>query len=353
MQHKEQHKILIIGPSWVGDMVMAQSLFIDLKQRQPSCQIDVLAPAWTAALIDRMPEVSNLISANFNHGKLSLGERLKLGKTLRSKQYDQAIVLPNSLKSAMVPAIAKIPHRTGWLGEQRWGLLNDIRRLDKAALPMTVQRFIALGLERDAPTRDIDSVPRPLLSVNHDQVQAVMANNDLSDHAPILVLCPGAEFGASKQWPAEHYASVANHYLAQGWLVWLMGSDNDLAICKQIKQQAQDSPNCRVLAGKTKLAEAVDLISCANLVVSNDSGLMHIAAALQKPLVAVYGSTDPGHTPPLSPNHDIARLDLSCSPCFKRECPLPINNGHLDCLKKLLPQDVISKSTALLAENHG
>jgi len=134
MQHKEQHKILIIGPSWVGDMVMAQSLFIDLKQRQPNCQIDVLAPAWTAALIDRMPEVSNLISTNFNHGKLSLGERLKLGKTLRSKQYDQAIVLPNSLKSAMVPAIAKIPHRTGWLGEQRWGLLNDIRRLDKAAV---------------------------------------------------------------------------------------------------------------------------------------------------------------------------------------------------------------------------
>lgn len=346
----QDNKILIIGPSWVGDMVMAQSLFIDLKQRQANCQIDVLAPAWTAALIDRMPQVSNLISANFNHGKLSLGERIKLAKALRAKQYDQAIVLPNSMKSALVPALAKIPRRTGWLGEQRWGLVNDIRKLDKAALPMTVQRFVALGLAANAPVRSIESIPAPLLSVDQTNVQTVLDKNNLKSDAPVLVLCPGAEFGASKQWPVAHYADVANHYLAQNWQVWLMGSDKDVAACEQIKQQTNSAQSCQVLAGKTRLPEAVDLISLASLVVSNDSGLMHIAAALQKPLVAVYGSTDPGHTPPLSPNHQIARLGLACSPCFKRDCPLGQDDGHLDCLKKLLPEKVISKSTELLAE---
>lgn len=347
---RQDNKILIIGPSWVGDMVMAQSLFIDLKQRQANSQIDVLAPAWTAALIDRMPQVSKLISASFKHGKLNVGERFKLAKALRAEQYDQAIVLPNSLKSALVPALAKIPRRTGWLGEQRWGLVNDIRKLDKTALPMTVQRFVALGLEPEAPVRSIESIAAPLLSVDQTHVQTVRNKNNLNSDAPVLVLCPGAEFGASKQWPVEHYAEVANHYLAQNWQVWLMGSDKDVAACEQIKQQIRSEQQCHVLAGKTSLPDAVDLISLANLVVSNDSGLMHIAAALQKPLVAVYGSTDPAHTPPLSPNHQIARLGLSCSPCFKRECPLAHDDGHLDCLKKLLPQGIISKSAKLLAE---
>jgi len=142
-------KYLIIGPSWVGDMVMAQSLLIDIKRREPECQIDMLAPSWTAALTDRMPEVNELIAANFNHGKLSLGERIRLGKSLRHSEYSNAILLPNSLKSALVPAIAKISTRTGFVGEQRWGFLNDIRKLDKQALPMTVQRFVALGLENN------------------------------------------------------------------------------------------------------------------------------------------------------------------------------------------------------------
>jgi len=335
-------KYLIIGPSWVGDMVMAQSLFIDIKQRQPDALIDVLAPAWTAALIDRMPEVNNLVAGNFNHGKLSLGERISLAKSLRSSHYTHAIILPNSLKSALVPAIAKIPTRSGFIGEQRWWLVNDIRKLDKKVIPMTVQRFISLGLEKGAPVRDIKSIPVPLLQVEPDQVAQVLKKNSLNAEQSILVLCPGAEFGASKQWPARYYADVAQHYLNQGWQVWLMGSKNDIETCSSIDELP--SSKCRILAGKTTLPEAIDLISLSSMVVSNDSGLMHIAAALQKPLVAVYGSTDPGHTPPLSTNHAIARLGLDCSPCFKRECPL----GHLDCLHKLLPSNVISMSEGLL-----
>lgn len=343
----QEKKILIIGPSWVGDMVMAQSLFVDLKHQQPNCQIDVLAPAWTAALIDRMPQVSQLIHANFNHGVLGLGERFKLARQCRAEHYDQAILLPNSLKSTIVPVLARIPKRTGWVGEQRWGMVNDIRKLDKKALPMTVQRFVALGQARDAAPRRLDSIPAPLLSVNQTEVTAVLKKKAISKQSSVLVLCPGAEFGVSKQWPVSHYAELANYYLNQQWQIWLMGSDKDITICQQIKQITK-SDQCVVLAGKTSLPEAVDLMSCADLVVSNDSGLMHIAAALQKPLVAIYGSTDPAHTPPLSPNHVIARLDLSCSPCFKRTCPLAQNQGHMDCLNKLEAQQVIELSVKLL-----
>lgn len=340
MNHSEK-KYLIVGPSWVGDMVMAQSLFIDIKRREPSAQIDVLAPAWTAAMVDRMPQVSQLIAGNFDHGKLSLGERIRLGKSLRKHGYSNAILLPNSLKSALVPAIAKIPRRTGFVGEQRWGLLNDIRRLNKQNLPMTVQRFIALGLTKGSAPRTIDNIPAPKLEVQEEQVASVLTANTLHTDKPVLALCPGAEFGASKQWPAHHYAECAKHYLAKGWQVWLLGSANDLDACHQINELSE--AKCTVLAGKTSLPDAVDLISQASLVISNDSGLMHIAAALQIPLVAVYGSTDPGHTPPLSANHVIARLGLECSPCFKRDCPLQ----HLDCLKKLTPESVLELASQL------
>ncbi len=338
------NKYLIIGPSWVGDMVMAQSLFIDIKLREPNAQIDVLAPSWTGALIDRMPQVSNLISADFKHGKLSLGERFRLGKELRKQQYTNAILLPNSLKSAIVPAIAKIPTRTGFIGEQRWGMLNDIRKLKKSVLPMTVQRFIALGLEKGSAARSIGSIPAPFLQVTKRSVANALAKHSLDLDKNVLVLCPGAEFGASKKWPSEHYAKTADNYLKQGWQVWLMGSDNDVETCKNIKQLVAKPAECKVLAGNTSLPEAIDLISCASLVVSNDSGLMHIAAALQKPLVAVYGSTDPSHTPPLSQNHKIARIELDCSPCFQRQCPLQ----HLNCLKQLDAEVVIANARELL-----
>ena len=326
-------------------MVMAQSLFIDIKARTPDCQIDVLAPAWTSALIDRMPQVSELHSTEFKHGKLSLRERFSLGKQLRTIAYTNAIVLPNSFKSALVPAIAKIPTRTGFVGEQRWGLLNDIRKLDKDSLAMTVQRFVALGLPAQTAPPDLRSLPTPQLEVTPKQVSEALDKNDLNSSKPVLVLCPGAEFGASKQWPDEHYAVLANHYLEQDWQVWLLGSDNDQAICSTINNRCQQK--CQMLAGKTTLPEAIDLISCAKLVVSNDSGLMHIAAALKIPLVAIYGSTDPSHTPPLSDNHVIARLSLECSPCFKRECPLQ----HLNCLRQLMPTQVINLAEQQLLES--
>lgn len=340
MIEKAKH-YLVIGPSWVGDMVMAQSLFMDIKQREPDAVIDVLAPAWTAALIDRMPEVRDLIEAGFEHGKLSFFERYRLAKALRQKNYTHAITLPNSIKSALVPAIAGIPVRTGFVGEQRWGLVNDIRRLNKTLMPMTVQRFIALGLPKDRSVRTIDSIPVPKLKIEQEGVAKVQKEFELHTNSSILALCPGAEFGPSKQWPVEYYIELADHYLAKNWQVWLMGSKKDLPICDQIN--LSNDNKCQLLAGETTLPQAIDVLSLADLVVSNDSGLMHIGAALQIPLVAVYGSTDPSHTPPLSKNHSIARLDLECSPCFERTCPL----DHHDCMRLLQTDNVIQLAESI------
>ncbi|MGR9013840.1 MAG: lipopolysaccharide heptosyltransferase II, partial [Gammaproteobacteria bacterium] len=169
---KKYHKILVVGPSWVGDMVMAQSLFIALKNTHPDCRIDVLAPVWTLSLLERMPEITKAIAMPLPRGKLGLMERIELGKSLRSEGYEQAIVLPNSWKSAIPPFFAKIPVRTGYLGECRWGLLNDARKLDKKLLTMTVQRFVALGLPVDAPMPP--KCPPPALTISKDRQQAVI-----------------------------------------------------------------------------------------------------------------------------------------------------------------------------------
>lgn len=320
-------------------MVMAQSLCIDLKQQFPDAQIDILAPRWSAAIISRMPQVRRLIETDFAHGKLNIKARWQLGRDLRAKQYTQAIVLPNSLKSALVPAIAKIPRRTGFLGEQRWGLLNDIRRLDKAQLPMTVQRFVALGRTQGS---DTSNLPAPKLEADQTTAKEIATEFGLNLESPVLALCPGAEFGSSKQWPVQHYAEAAQHFIARGWQVWLLGSAKDQPACESINQTLNGSAH--VLAGQTSLTQALDLLALSSLVISNDSGLMHIAAGLNTPLIAVYGSTDPGHTPPLSHNHRIAQHRIECAPCFKRDCPLE----HHDCMVQLKADQVIALANELV-----
>lgn len=334
-------RILVVGPSWVGDMVMAQSLFKALKRQNPSVSIDVLAPGWSLPLLARMPEVSEGIEMPLGHGKLELGVRWRLGKSLKGR-YQQAILLPNSLKSAIVPWAAGVPRRTGWRGEMRYGLLNDIRLLDKDILTMTVQRFVALAA--DGVSNEVPEIEAPALHVKVADVQAAMKNHGLRKKAQesVLVLCPGAEYGPAKRWPEACYAELAASYIGQGWKVWLMGSEKDAKVCAYINQKA--GGDCIDLSGKTSLAEAVDLMSIADAVVSNDSGLMHVAAALHRPLVAIYGSSDPHFTPPLNCEHQIVSLGLDCSPCFKRECPLQ----HLDCLNKLPVSQVEQSLQALL-----
>jgi len=343
-------KILIIGPSWVGDMVMAQSLFKVLRQRNPEAILDVLAPAWSLPLLERMPEVRQGIVMPLGHGKLGLGERYRLGKELRGEQYDQAILLPNSLKSAIVPWAAKIPKRSGFRGEMRYGLLNDMRILDKQQLTMTVQRFVALAAAPQQPLPE--PIPEPKLEVAPASVeQALQAIGLQRPEKEVLALCPGAEYGPAKQWPAAYFSAVAAEKIKQGWQVWLFGSEKDRVICDEVLgflPPPQSSPLCPSsgclkgeevvnLAGRTTLEQAIDLMSLATVVVGNDSGLMHVAAALDRNLVAIYGSSDPGFTPPLNRRAQILGLNLECSPCFKRECPL----GHTDCLKQLKPEQVL------------
>lgn len=332
-------KILVIGPSWVGDMVMAQSLFKVLRLTNPALQLDVLAPAWSRPLLERMPEVHAAIDLPFAHGELGLGRRYALAKSLRSAAYQQVIVLPNSFKSALIPWFAKIPRRTGWRGEQRGLLLNDCRVLDKSAYPLMVQRFVALALPAGAALPDPLPVPA-LVSTLHSAQQAVtaLALPWQADTA-VLALCPGAEFGDAKQWPATHYADVARVYAERGWRIALMGSARDRDVCTQIETSLPPvlRQQCDNLAGRTSLSQVIDLLSLARAVVSNDSGLMHIAAALHRPLVAVYGSTSADFTPPLSDQVQLLHTDISCRPCFKRECPY----GHKRCLTELTPQQVL------------
>jgi len=314
-------------------MVMAQSLFLQLKADAPDCQIDVLAPAWTFGLLERMPEVRRAIAMPLTHGQLGLLERVKLGKQLRSERYSHSIVLPNSWKSALVPFFANIATRTGYVGECRWGLLNDARKLDKSLLTMTVQRFVALGHEKKAALPTPYQSPR--LSVSPEQRQAVLDKFAIKLPANILALCPGAEYGEAKRWPSSHFAELAKEKLNQGWQVWLFGSTKDQAIASEINLLSSNA--CIDFTGRTSLAEAVDLLSVATSVVSNDSGLMHVAAALDLPVIALYGSSDPGFTPPLTAKAKIVSLNLPCSPCFQRTCPL----GHTDCLHRIKPGHIL------------
>lgn len=339
-------KILIIGASWVGDMIMAQSLFILLKRTRRDCHITVLAPAWTEPLLARMPEVDESLVLPFDHGDLKLGERRRFGKSLADKGFTHAIVLPNSFKSALIPRFAGIKERIGWRGEARGLLLNDCRRLDKTKYPRMVERFAALGLS--AKSRLPERVPDPNLLVTRPMVDIVLEKFGIENTgdwpARLLAICPGAEFGSSKQWPASHFIMLCTRLLADGWRVVIMGSAGDAAIAQEIYEGVEQklgrslADRCFNLAGKTTLAEAIDIMAACNLAVSNDSGLMHVAAALNLPVVALYGSTSPEFTPPLAPMAKILTTPIECRPCFDRECRF----GHKRCMTDIEPARVLT-----------
>jgi heptosyltransferase-2 len=332
-------KILIIGPSWVGDMVMAQVLFKLIKQQNPTAQIDVLAPEWSQEILPRIPEIAKNICLPIAHGELGLKKRYQIAKQLKQEAYDQAYILTNSWKSALIPWLARIPIRTGWLGECRWGLINDMRYLNKKALPKMVQRYAALAF----PAKAIlpAELPAPKLSAPYSTVAAVLDKFKLQIATPILALCPGAAYGPAKRWLPEYYIQIAQNKLDAGWQVWFFGSQQDAAIILDIQRQLQGSSIS--FAGKINLLETVDLMSQASSVVTNDSGLLHIAASLDKPLVAIYGSTSPKFTPPLGQKVRVLSENLACSPCFKRECPL----GHFNCMRMIKPEQVLDALTSL------
>jgi heptosyltransferase-2 len=325
-------KVLVVGPSWIGDTVLAQPLLALLHQQHADLELDVLAPAWSFPVVRRMPEVRRAIANPFQHGELKLLERRRLGVQLRAEHYDQAIVLPNTLKSAFVPVFARIPRRTGYSGEMRWGTLNDVRLLDPLALPQMAQRYAALALgPHDAlPAK----LPEPHLTVADAQRRATLDALGLGGSKRAVAMCPGAEYGPAKRWPPSYFAELARALAAGGDSIWLIGSAKDAPIAEDIVRLSEGV--CLNLCGKTSLDQAIDLLASARLAITNDSGLMHVAAAVGTPLVAIYGSSTPEHTPPMSPRAVIAKLDMPCSPCFERTCPL----GHFNCMMMLKPERV-------------
>lgn len=344
-------KIFVVGPSWVGDMMMSQSLYRTLKALHPAATIDVMAPAWCRPLLEKMPEVDNAIPMPLGHGALAIGERRRLGKQLKENGYTHAYVLPNSLKSALVPFFADIPKRTGWRGEMRYGLLNDLRPLNKEAFPLMVERYVALAYDKQKVQKATD-LPQPLLwpklSVTENDIATTLNQFSLSTQRPAIGFCPGAEFGPAKRWPHYHYAALAQKLITeQGYQIFLFGSQKDKEAGEEIKQTLTPDAReaCFNLAGETSLEQAVNLIASCKAVVSNDSGLMHVAAALERPLVALYGPSSPDFTPPLSHKARVIRLITGYHKVRKGDA----EQGYHQSLIDIQPEKVFAELANLLS----
>lgn len=335
-------RTLIVAPSWVGDAILAEPLVSMLREPCEEPAVDVIAPPWCAPVFHRMRGVRHVVDNPIGHGKLDFAGRRRIAADLRAERHARAFVLPMSWKSALIPFLARIPRRIGYRGEARWGLLNDIRRLEPKALPRLVDRFCALA----APAGTlVPTPPAPVLVPDTANRDAALRALRLHGPGPVAVLCPGAEYGPAKRWPPTHFADLARRLVDTGARVWIIGSPNDkLAADAVMAAAGETAKSIRDLAGRTDLGTAIDLLSAASVVVSNDSGLMHAAAAVGVPVVALFGSSSPVYTPPLSAQARVARIDIACSPCFKRECPL----GHFRCMRELSSELVYNLARASL-----
>ncbi|WP_128112716.1 lipopolysaccharide heptosyltransferase II [Polynucleobacter necessarius] len=340
--------ILIIAPNWIGDAVMTQPLLASLKALYPESKIDVLASSWVAPIYRACSEVHEVIEVKFEHKKLQWGMRKQLAQELAAKNYQACFVLPNSFKSALIPWLANIPFRIGYRGELRYGLINlSLDNPSKVNRPPMVDHYLALNqLLSDHSEKMPADKPVPTLNVSALAKRVVEKNLAAANiTGSVYVMCPGAEYGPTKRWPTEHFAKLAQSLIANNSdnHVILLGSKSDFALAQEILSQAPNSSKLHNWCGNTSLDEAIALIGLSKAVISNDSGLMHIAAALKTPQVAIFGSSDPSHTPPLSEEAKIIWLNFPCSPCHKRECPL----GHLKCLKDILPEQVLATLNSL------
>lgn len=348
-------RALIVAPNWIGDAVMAQPLLSQLKKQ--GFLIDVVATPWVASIFQVCPEVNQIIEADFKHGALGLKLRFDLAKRLRLNQYDCAYILPNSWKSALLPWLAKIPVRIGYLGELRFGLLTQaLPNPPKKNRPSMVAHYAALANTNTSQNKHI-GIEHPQLAVSATESSAAhqLAQQLLPQCESFFVLAPGAEYGPAKQWPLEHFAQLAIH-LIQAFPksgIFITGSQKDWANAEQIitqtKLESVSKERIHNLCGQVSLSQSIALISIAKGIASNDSGMMHVAAAFGIAQVAFFGSSDPKHTPPLSKFASALWLGLDCSPCHQRQCPL----GHLNCLRNISPQIAFESLTKKISEKEG
>ena len=324
---------------------MAQSLFITLKKLYPGCEIDVVSPEWSLPVLKRMPEVHEGIALPVAHGEFGISARYKLGRLIINRSYTHAIVLPRSWKSALVPFFARVPIRSGYRGEMRYGLLNDIRQLNSTTLTQTVQRYVAHAYDESGYSLAPPEIPYPeLLSDKHNS-DRMLETLQLNLEKPVIGFMPGAEYGQAKQWPAKYFAELAAMLIKHGYQVWVLGSAKEKELGDEIVRGLR--PGAYNLCGKTELVDVVDLIAVSQQVVSNDSGLMHIAAAMNVKVNVIYGSSTPDYTPPLTDDAEIFYKRLPCSPCFERTCKY----RHYDCLRKISPSEVFDRMLSVMKDD--
>lgn len=326
-------KILIVTPAWLGDMVMSHSLIQVLKGQHPDAEFAVLAPKSTLPISELMPEFTIRFVVEDGHGQFNLKRRWQLAREIRTHRFDAAYILPNTLKSALIPFLARIPRRVGWLGESRYLFLNEIHK-NPPKLPLMVERYVALAYPQNQFLMGSE-FPCPRLIIPADLSAQTIEKFGIDTRKQIFTLSPGAAFGPAKKWPAEYFAQVAQAKINEGYEVWMIGAPNEKEAAAEI---ISIEPCVRNFVGETSLLEMVTLLSLSQQVLTNDSGPMHIAASLSVPLVAIFGSSSPDFTPPLGEKVCILeKNDLSCRPCFQRTCRF----GHYACLREIMPSRVL------------
>jgi heptosyltransferase II len=308
--------ILIIPYMWIGDFVRCHTVVKLLERRFPGQSIDVLTTTLCAPLLDYMPGVRKGILWDLPRNRLALNQQRKLARQLRAEGYGQALIMPRTWKSALAPYLAGIPQRTGFAGELRVGLLNDLRWGERK-LPRMVDRCAALALPK-AATHPPDW-PLPELKVPVSEVLAWRKRMGLMADGPVVAFAPGA-VGPSKRWPSNHYAAVARSLAWDGISVWVLGGPNERPLAAEI---AAAGGRVRDLTGHD-LRNAILGLAAADAAVSNDSGLLHVAAAIGTPSVGIFGPTSPWHWAPLNPLAAVIETDttLTCRPCHKPTCRL-------------------------------
>jgi heptosyltransferase-2 len=345
-----RQKHLIIAPNWIGDAIFSHGLVKVIKLHQPDAQIDVLVSEKLSFVYKMMPEITQVHILNSTQGKFDFWLRFKMARKLSKKSYTHAYVINNAWKHALIPFLARIPNRIGWVGEFRFILINKWRFLNKKLLPDMLSKISSLGLPRNKQSyvHEIrDSIYPRLIPNKKNQFQYITKhglNFSLDQKQKIVAISPGSDNGTAKRWPAIKYAFLIQKLIKMNFHIWIFGSPKEIHLAEYIVEHCGRSNQVTNLCGKTKLNEALELLALCDIAVCNDSGLLHASAALNLPVIGIYGPTSEKFAPPLTENKAVLYENLKCRPCKSHECPL----GHHACMESIEVDRVLSKVKYLI-----